>query len=136
MTFTGGCFCGAIRFEADGPMRMKGLCYCRSCQKISGGGGNFFIGLEAAGFRYTRGEPALFCHPDHDMAPTRDFCPACGVHLAARSPRADGGVIVKVGVLDDPALFDGPDLVVWTDEKQPFHHLPEGARAFATMPRR
>jgi hypothetical protein len=136
MTLTGGCFCGAVRFVARGPARMKGLCLCRSCQKISGGAGNLFIGLEAANFRYTQGEPARFCHPDHDQAPTREFCAGCGVHLAARSPKAEGGVIVKVGVLDDPGVFDGPDFVVWTEEKQAFHHLPQGARAFPRFPGR
>ena len=136
MALTGGCFCGAVRFEAAGEIRMRGLCLCRTCQKISGGAGNLFIGLEADGFRYTHGEPAHFARPEVADAPTREFCATCGVHLAARSPRAAGGVIVKVGALDDPSAFEGPGFVVWTEEKQAFHQLPEGVPAFPRFPGR
>ena len=40
MLLTGACHCGALRFEADGPIRMRGLCLCSTCQKVSGGAGN------------------------------------------------------------------------------------------------
>ena len=134
MTLTGGCYCGAVRFEAEGVVKMRGLCLCRTCQKISGGAGNLFFGIAADGFRYTKGEPCLFARDPE--APAREFCGTCGVHLAARSPKAPGGVIVKVGALDDPALFGGPEIAVWTEEKQPFHALPEGLKAFARLPGR
>ncbi len=131
---TGGCLCGQIRFQAEGEPRMRGLCLCRTCQKVSGGAGNMFIGLMAADFRYTAGEPARFALSE--TGPVRDFCPTCGVHLAARSPRAPDGVILKVGALDHPAAYEGPALVVWTSEAEPFHHIPEGVPAFATVPGR
>jgi hypothetical protein len=136
MSLSGGCYCGAVRFEADGPIRMRGLCLCRTCQRISGGAGNLFVGLTADGFRYTQGEPRRFTRPDADDAPTREFCGDCGTHIAARSPRAPGGVIVKVGALDDPSAFEGPSIVVWTQEKQVFHRLPDGVPAFARFPSR
>lgn len=134
MTLTGGCFCGQLRFEAEGPIRMRGLCLCRTCQKISGGAGNLFIGLDASGFRYTEGSPRRFARSAD--APSREFCPDCGVHVAGRSPRAPGGVIVKVGSLDDPSAFEGPTLVVWTEEKQAFHRLPDGVPAYPRFPGR
>ncbi|HEY0436733.1 MAG TPA: GFA family protein [Phenylobacterium sp.] len=132
MTLTGGCFCGALRFEAKGPIRMRGLCLCSSCQKISGGAGNLFIGLMSEDFRYTQGQPRQFQRSDE--APAREFCGACGTHMAARSPKAPSGVIVKVGALDNPAAFEGPDMVVWTEEKQAFHLIPEGVRSFERLP--
>ena len=134
MALGGGCYCGAVRFEITGEVRMRGLCLCRTCQKISGGAGNLFIGLEADGFRYTRGEPRRFALTAD--APAREFCADCGVHLAARSPRGPGGVIVKVGALDDPAAFEGPGFVTWTEEKQAFHLLPEGVPTYARFPGR
>jgi hypothetical protein len=136
MILTGGCFCGALRFEAVGEIRMRGLCLCRTCQRISGGAGNLFIGLEAEGFRYAHGEPRRFSRPDVADAPSREFCGDCGVHIAARSPKAPGGVIVKVGALDDPAVFEGPKLVVWTEEKQDFHLLPVDVPAYPRVPGR
>src|SRR6476659_6937238 len=122
MTITGGCYCGALRFEISGEIPMRALCLCRTCQKISGGAGNFFIGIEDRAFRYSKGDPVRFSREDD--APTREFCGKCGVHIAARSPKAPGGMIVKVGALDDPSVFAGPDMVFWTQEKQKFHWVP------------
>jgi len=133
---TGGCYCGKLRFETTREIRMRGLCLCRTCQKISGGAGNLFIGLEASNFRYTNGEPRRFTLSHLPDAPTREFCGECGVHIAARSPKAPGGVIVKVGALDDPSIFEGPDFVVWTDDKFAFHVLPEGVLSHSRVPSR
>jgi hypothetical protein len=45
-------------------------------------------------------------------------------------------VLVKVGALDDPALFGGPGAVFWASEKQAFHHLPPDIPAHASLPGR
>jgi hypothetical protein len=136
MTFAGGCFCGALRFEVSGEIQIHALCLCNTCQKISGGAGNLFIGIEAEGFRYTSGEPRRFKRESAEDAPTREFCGECGVHIAGRSPKAPGGMVVKVGALDDPSVFDGPKMVFWTQEKKQFHLIPEDAKVFATLPGR
>jgi hypothetical protein len=133
---TGGCYCGKLRFEAEPEIRMRGLCLCRTCQKISGGAGNLFIGLQAKDFRYVSGRPARFTLGGVADAPTREFCADCGVHIAARSPKAPGGLILKVGTLDDPAIFRGPELVVWTDDKHDFHLVPEDVAAYPRFPGR
>jgi hypothetical protein len=93
------------------------------------------MAVNADGFRFTKGTPREFAHPDRDRPPTRSFCGTCGVHLTARSPRAPGAVLIKVGTLDDPGLFEGPQLVVWTSEMQPFHLLPPHVPAHAELPR-
>ena len=136
MTLTGGCHCEALRFEIEGALRMRALCLCRTCQKISGGAGNLFIGLMADDFRYTRGEPRRFARKDAPDAPVREFCGECGVHIASRSPKAPGGLIVKVGALDEPAVFEGPAMVFWAEEKMAFHLLPGDATVFARLPGR
>jgi len=115
---------------------MRALCLRRTCQKVSGGAGNLFIGIEANTFRYTQGEPRRFTREDVSDTPTREFCDKCGIHIAARSPKAPGGVIVKVGTLDDPSVFGGPSMVFWTQEKQNFHVVPAGVASFATLPGR
>lgn len=115
---------------------MRGLCYCRTCQTISGGGGNFFMAVEAQSFRFTKGDPRSFNKKDRQGAPTRHFCGNCGVHLTARSDLAPTAILIKVGSLDDPSVFEGPQLITWTSEKQKFHLLPDGVPAHAEFPKR
>ncbi len=94
MTLTGGCYCGEVRFEATGPVHMKGLCLCRTCQINSGGMGNLFAGLMDEDFRYTKGAPARFAHPDKPDATIREFW-WTRAQLAARRPKAPAGVICQ-----------------------------------------
>jgi hypothetical protein len=102
---------------------------------ISGGAGNLFMAVEAATFQFTKGTPRAFNKQDHAWSPTRHFCEICGVHLTARSARAPSAVLVKVGTLDDPSVFQGPRLVTWTSEMQAFHVLPSGVPAYPEIPR-
>ena len=54
--FTGGCECGAIRYECSAEPIMMFKCHCRDCQKVTGGG--FVAGLlaPASAFRLTKGQ--------------------------------------------------------------------------------
>jgi hypothetical protein len=133
MTLSGGGLCGALRFEVTGEAKMSAMCLCLTCQKISGGAGNLFMGLLAEDFRYTTGVPVRFSL-DAEAAPTREFCGTCGTHIAARSPKAPGGVVVKVGTLDEPSRYSGPQMVFWTEERQDFHAWPAGAVAYERWP--
>ena|ERR1044071_10055388 len=132
---TGGCYCGAVRYECVETQPFRGLCFCRTCQMISGGAGNLFMAVNAETFKFTTGTPRSFNKQEHSWSPTRHFCEICGVHLTARSERAPGAVLVKVGTLDDPSVFQGPRLVTWTSEMQKFHVLPPDVPAYTEIPR-
>jgi hypothetical protein len=43
-------------------------------------------------------------------------------------------VLLKVGTFDDPGLFGRPERVIYTIDKQSFHHLPEGVATFERVP--
>lgn len=134
LIITGGCYCKAVRYECRGPLTFRGQCLCRTCQIISGGAGNLFAAVDAATFQFTSGNPRSFTNNEHPWRPTRHFCEICGVHLTARSERAPTAVLIKVGTLDDPSVFDGPQLVTWTSEMQKFHLLPPDVPAYAEFP--
>ncbi len=134
MKVEGGCYCGAVRYEADGDPAFKAQCHCRECQYITGGSTNVFMVMPAAGFKITKGEPKAFTRSDLDNPVTREFCAECGTHLLTRSPGLPDGVVLKVGSLDDPSVYGGPDIAIFTVDKQAFHQIPEGIPSFERVP--
>jgi hypothetical protein len=134
MKIEGGCYCGALRYVSEGEPVARTQCHCRECQYISGGSPNVIIVMPAEEFRYTRGQPTLFRRSDLDSPVTREFCAECGTHILTRTPRRPGNVVLKVGTFDDPSLFGGPQVVIWTKDKQSFHHIPDGVPVFERFP--
>lgn len=134
MKVEGGCYCGQVRYEVEGDALFKAQCHCRECQYISGGSPNVTMGMPEATFKYTKGEPKQFKRTDIDPAVTREFCPNCGTAILSRAPGAPGMVLLKVGTMDDPSQFDGPQVAIYLCDKQPFHLVPEGIPAFDKLP--
>lgn len=133
MEFEGGCYCGEIRYRAEGEPSLRAQCHCRECQYITGGGPNFFMMMPADGFAITRGEPASFTRGDLERPVTRVFCPTCGTHLITRAPGLPA-VVLKVGTMDQPADFSRPDIAIFTCDMQPFHEIADGVPRFDRMP--
>jgi hypothetical protein len=135
MKLEGGCYCGEVRYVAEGEPIMKAQCHCRECQYISGGSPNMFLLMPPDGFRYTKGTPRQFARSDLERPVTREFCATCGTHLITRRPGLPA-VILKAGTLDDPSLFGRPQMAIYTIDKQVFHQIPDGLPAFERLPPR
>jgi hypothetical protein len=135
MKLEGGCYCGAVRYEAEGEPIMKAQCHCRECQYITGGSPNMFVAMPLDGFRYTKGAPKQFARSDLDNPATREFCAECGTHIGNRA-KSVPAMVIKVGTLEDPSLFGQPQLAINTIDKQAFHHIPEGLPSFERLPQR
>jgi len=60
MKLEGGCYCGKVRYVAEGQPMLKAQCHCRECQYVSGGSPNVFMLMPPAGFSYVRGVPKQF----------------------------------------------------------------------------
>jgi hypothetical protein len=133
MKLEGGCYCGKVRYVAEGDPMLKAQCHCRQCQYISGGAPNLFLLMPTDGFAYTQGAPKRFARRDLEGAVTRETCAECGTHLVTRPPGLPA-VVLKVGSLDDPALFGGPQMAIYIIDKQAFHHIPDGMPTFERLP--
>lgn len=133
MKIEGGCYCGGLRYVAEGDPMMRAQCHCRECQYISGGSPNVIVAMPLDGFKYTKGEPKQFARSDLERPVTREFCPNCGTHILTRA-KGFPAVILKVGTFDDPKLFGGPEMAIFTIDKQPFHSIPDSIPAFERFP--
>jgi hypothetical protein len=103
-TISGGCACGAIRFELTEPVTAAGYCHCTRCQKRTGGASSAQARIDAASFRLLCGEAELTAwrHPDGGF--DKLFCGVCGSQLFSRSP--DGTQMsVRLSAFDaDPGV--------------------------------
>ena len=98
MDWTGGCLCGAVRYESDEPPRDVHYCHCRMCQRTNGAPVVVGVPFGDATFRFTRGAPKLFNSSDFAA---RGFCADCGSRLTYQA-RDDSGISVEIGSLDYP----------------------------------
>ncbi len=129
---TGGCQCGAIRYEISGAPQLVYTCHCRDCQRLTSSA--FSMGLVVAenAFSMTGVEPrSLQWLADSGRTNTRLVCPNCGTWIAGL-PR-DGVVRVRGGTLDDTSWLR-PTRHIWTSRKQPWVTFPEGDEVFEVQP--
>jgi hypothetical protein len=91
--------------------------------------------MPAEGFAYTKGAPKTYRRPDKANAVTREFCKVCGTHMTTRRPGLPP-VILRIGTLDDPSVYGGPQMAIFTAEGQPFHLIADGVPAFEGLPQR
>ncbi len=134
MQLEGRCYCGQVRYKAEGEPLFRGQCHCRECQYITGGHPVVVLGMPDASFEYTAGEPGAFTRPDLESPVTREFCTNCGTHILTRAPAVPNAVLIKVGTLDDPSVFEKPDMAIFVKDAQPFHHVPDDVPTFDTVP--
>jgi hypothetical protein len=130
MIVEGGCYCKAVRYRAEGEPLLRAECFCRECQYITGGGGLVVMAMPVDGFALTKGEVKDFTRSDLERGVTRQFCAECGTHLFTRAPGFPGGVIIKVGSMDDPSQFGAADTVNFVCDAQPYHRLPSDIPTF------
>jgi len=96
---TGGCLCGAVRYEATGPFRGVVVCHCGQCRKWHGAAPGY-TAVDKPRFALTSGEDSLRWYRSSPSA-TRGFCAACGSSLFWQG---DGRAHISIaaGTLDGP----------------------------------
>jgi hypothetical protein len=131
--FSGGCRCGAVRYEvASEPIAVMD-CHCRDCQYASGGSHTTAVVVPGPAFRLTQGTPTRYVSKgDSGKEVARNFCGICGTPLFSEPP---GGAIwvVKAGTLDDPSWLR-PGGALYTSSAQPWAHIDPTKMTFEKMP--
>jgi hypothetical protein len=133
MPLTGGCQCGAVRYEISAEPLAVYVCHCRECQRQSASAFGISVRVLKSAFRLVRGGVRTWTRgADNGSTVNCVFCVECGSRVWHVAPGSEM-IHVKGGSLDQPV-----DLTLavhlWTSRKLPGVVIPEGAARFAEEP--
>jgi hypothetical protein len=119
---TGGCGCGAVRFEVTEPPVSAGYCHCTRCQRRSGTAASANATVVPGSVRIVAGEPEIRAWAP-EGGREKLFCGLCGSALFTRAPgQAISGV--RLGAIDgDPGIR--PQWRQYVAYAAPWEELPD-----------
>jgi hypothetical protein len=130
---TGGCLCGALRYEAVGAPIFAGYCYCADCRKASGSGFIPFMGYAASAVTFTGETRQFVSKAANGNDAVRNFCPACGSLVFGGRVGRDDSFTIYAGSLDDPSAFR-PTAAIFARNRPPWAAIPDGLKIFDALP--
>ena len=125
--FTGGCLCGAVRYESTAKPIRGVICHCSLCRRHSGAPALAFVHFPRAVFRWVGAEPKRYrSSPEAE----RGFCPTCGSTISMHESVLPDRVQITVGTLDEPDRVRIDDHV-WTREQIAWFRIDDVLPRFA-----
>ena len=132
MKLEGGCYCGAVRYEAEGEPLMQAQCHCRECQRRTGspfGVGAYFDRQQVR----IEGSSTVYVRDGQEGRKLRNhFCPVCGTNLFWELYARPNHIGVAAGGFVDPS-FPTPTRSVWEESRHSWvafgndlDHFPQG----------
>jgi hypothetical protein len=115
-SWSGGCLCGAVRYEAKGEGRDLCFCHCDSCRRATGA-----VMVPWAKLAEYRSSAEVL----------RGFCSACGTSLTYHHEKRAGEIDVAIATLDTPAELP-PLAHIWVKDKLPWVTLTDGLPEYET----
>jgi len=116
---TGGCHCGALRYQFRGPLRDIAHCHCSTCRRTSGGIVTTWITVPLAAFQWTAGTPAEYAS---SATGTRYFCPNCGAQLTLFTTLSAQTLDITIATLDHPEQAPA-ERHIWVKSRLPWLSL-------------
>lgn len=131
--FTGGCSCGAIRYECTAqPVAMLN-CHCNDCQRSSGAPFASGIIVSAAEVQVSGAPKTFAVRGATGGTTTRSFCADCGTPLFTRGEAVPQFMSIRYPTLDDTSGFQ-PMLDIWTSSAQPWVCFSQGIPQYTHSP--
>jgi hypothetical protein len=129
MKLSGGCHCGAVRYEVEGDALTHALCHCSDCRRHAGAPMVGWTMYPASALTVTRGLPKVYASSTHGR---RHFCADCGTGLFYCNADALPGIVdVQSATNDDPdavparAHIQVAERISWMEGA---HELPQFPR--------
>ena len=97
---SGGCHCGAIRYDVEGEPQHVTLCHCSDCGRSAGAPLVSWATFWEDALTVTQGQPVTF---NSSGAAMRSFCGTCGTGMFYRNADMLPGIVdIQSVTLDDP----------------------------------
>jgi hypothetical protein len=123
LPLTGGCNCGAVRFEVSAPLVSASYCHCRRCQRRSGAAASPNAHPAPDTFRVVAGDDRLRVWKPDDGG-EKWFCGDCGSSLFARNPSHPDSIGIRMGTFDeDPGIR--PSVRQFVSSAAPWEPIPD-----------
>jgi hypothetical protein len=132
-TLTGGCACGAVRYEISAEPVASVQCQCRDCQRATGTGHVNAMAFAQTAVTLTGELRFHDVRSNSGNTVSRGFCPNCGAPVMwkfTRNPELRG---IVVGSLDEPGVF-APQMVFFASRGHAWDHLDPALPKFDTLP--
>lgn len=131
--YTGGCACGAIRYQIAGEPLVSVDCQCRDCSRESGTGHASHVVFLRADVNLS-GQASLWdMTADSGNIKTRAFCPKCGSPVYMTFAANPAILTVRAASLDDPQRYN-PQMVTYHDSGYAWDQINPALPVFAKMP--
>jgi len=131
--YTGGCLCGALRYEAEGEPIYAGHCYCADCRKASGSGFIPFMGFASSAVRFIGRSRIFTSKSARGTDAVRNFCPSCSSLVFGGEVGGSDQFTLYAGSLDDPSGFH-PTIAIFTRDRPAWAAMPPGLTMFEALP--
>ena len=127
MGLTGGCMCGAVRYELRSAPFDCGWCHCRTCQLTSGSPAMVFASVPEGGdLEWTTGADQVRSVASSTFG-HRSFCGQCGTPLLMKVDHQPETVDFSVATLDEPEAIAPGFHIFWSSKVgwfEPADELP------------
>jgi hypothetical protein len=134
--YTGGCACGAIRYEVSAEPIFMNDCQCRDCQHKSGTGHGSYLSFPRRADVKLDGEATHWdIVADNGNVKTRAFCPTCGSPVYMTFSASPDVFTVHAASLDDPSQYK-PQAVTYTVRGHAWDRIDPALPKFEKMPPR
>jgi hypothetical protein len=127
---TGGCLCGAVRYEADGEPASVIHCHCSMCRKHSGAAFLTYALFDARSIRFTGETPAAY---RSSPGARRMHCGTCGSPLTFVYDQEPQKIYVAAGSFDDAAALK-PTEHWYAGSRLAWLHIDDGLPQFSGLP--
>jgi hypothetical protein len=123
LPLTGGCNCGAVRYEVSEPLAIASYCHCKRCQRRSGAAASPSAHPAPGTFRIVQGTEHLK-HWKPEDGGEKWFCADCGSSIFGRNPGHADSIGIRMGTFDtDPGIR--PSVRAFVADAAPWEAVPD-----------